>query len=133
VNRGLAPEADDSEPTPSAPGAAQVKDRQPKHGRGHGIGQTVEVAGEGELPLDLPDEVLFEVLARVPITELRGLLRQRVSRRFATAIRNVFLEMASQAVRRACDLDEQGAVGDKAYEQAFKIRFIVSFPALQLD
>jgi hypothetical protein len=131
VTMGLAPRADGSEPTTGAPGAAQVKDRQPKQGRGHGIGRTVEVAGEGELPLDLPDEVLFEVLARVPITELCRLLRQKVSRRFAAAIRNVFPEMASQVVRRACDLDEQGAVGDKAYEQAFKIRFIVS--ALQLD
>jgi hypothetical protein len=93
----------------------------------------VGVAGVGELLLDLPNEVLFKVLARVPITELRRLLRERVSRRFAAAIRNVFLEMASQAMRRACDLDEQGAVGDKAYEQSFKIRFIVSPPSPWVD
>jgi hypothetical protein len=127
VTRGLALGAASSEPTPGAPGAAPVKDRQLKQGSRHGIGRTVEVAGEGELPLDLPDEVHM-VLARVSITELRRLLRQKVSRRFAAAIRSVFLEMASQAVMRACDLDEQGAVGDKAYEQAFKIRFIVSPP-----
>jgi hypothetical protein len=77
----------------------------------------------------LPDEVLFEVLARVPITELRKLLRQRVSRRFAAAIKRVFLEMASQAVRKACELDEQGAMGNSAYEQPSKIRFIVSAPS----
>jgi hypothetical protein len=118
-----------SEPTPGASGAAQVKDRQPKHG----VGETVEVAEEDELPLDLPDEVLFEVLAGVPITELRKLLPQKVSRRFAAAIRRVFLEMASQAVRRACDLDEQGAVGDKEYEQVFKLRFIVSPPSKWID
>jgi hypothetical protein len=41
--------------------------------------------------------------------------------------------MASQAVRRACELDEQGAVGDGAYEQAFKIRFIVSPPSNWID
>lgn len=66
----------------------------------------MEVAEEDELPLDLPDEVLFEVLARVPIKELRRLLWQKVSRRFAAAIKIVFPEMASQAIRRACDLDE---------------------------
>jgi hypothetical protein len=78
----------------------------------------------GRLPLDLPEEVLFEVLACVPIMELGRLLRQR----FVVAIKSVFLEMASQAVRRACDLNEQGAVGDSPYEQAFKIRFIVCPP-----
>jgi uncharacterized protein YbdZ (MbtH family) len=91
------------------------------------------VAGVGGLPLDLPDEVLFEVLAGVSIMELCRLLRKRVSSRFASAIRKVFLEMASQAVRRACDLDEQGAVEDKAYAQVFKAPFIVSPPSPWVD
>jgi hypothetical protein len=56
------------------------------------------------------------------------MLRQRVSRRFADAIKSVLLEMARQAVTTACELDEQGAVGDSAYEQAAKIRFIVCAP-----
>jgi hypothetical protein len=106
-----------------------VRDRGLKRGRGQGTGQTMEVTGAGQLPLDLLDEVLFEILARVPILELRNLLRQKVSRRFAAAIRSVFLEMASQAVRRACDVDEQGAVGDEPYKQAFKIRYIFMTPS----
>jgi hypothetical protein len=65
VTMGSAPGADSSEPTPGAPGAAQVKDRQPKQKHRHGIDRTVEVAGEG----DLPDEVLFEVLAQVAEAE----------------------------------------------------------------
>jgi hypothetical protein len=133
TTRGLALGAAGSEPTPSALGSAQVKDQQPKQGRRHGVGETVKMAEEDKLPLDLPDEVLFEVLARVPITELRRLLRQRVSRGFAAAIRSVFLEIASQAVRRACDLDKQGAVGDKEYERAFKLRFIISPPSKWID
>jgi hypothetical protein len=119
------PDIDVAVTPPGAQNTEQVRDRQPKRGRGNGTGRTVEVVGVGELSIDLPDEVLFEVLARVPTTELHRLLRQTVSRRFAGAIRNVFLEMASQAVRRACDLDEQGAVGNGPYEQAFKIRYIV--------
>jgi hypothetical protein len=122
-----------SEPAQSAPGKAYIKDRLPKQGHGRGVGRTVEVAGQGELPLDLIDEVLFEVLARVLVMELRGLQRQKVSRRFAAAIRNVFQKMASRAMRRACDLDEREAVGDKAYEQVFKIPFIVSPPSTWID
>jgi hypothetical protein len=79
-----------------------------------------EITGVGQLPLDLPNDVLFEILACVPILELGRLLRQKVSRRFVTAIRSVFLEMASQAVRRACELDKEGAVGDGPYKKPSK-------------
>jgi hypothetical protein len=113
--------------------AAQILDGQLQQEQKEGGARTVEVAGEGELPLDLPDKVLFGVLARVPIIELHMLLRERVSSRFAAAIRKVFLEIASEAVRRACNLDEQGAVEDKAYEHAFKARFIVSPPSPWVD
>jgi hypothetical protein len=58
----------------SAQGSRSIREGQPEQRRVNGIGQNVEVVGIGELPLDLPDEVLFEVLARVPITELRRLL-----------------------------------------------------------
>jgi hypothetical protein len=128
VTTGLTHGADATVAPPSAWRTEQPRGGRQKRGRGNWTGRTVEVAGVGKLPLDLLDEVLFEVLARVPITELQRLLRQKVSRRFVAAIKSVFLEMASQAVRRACELDEQGAVGDSPYEQAFKIWFTVCPP-----
>jgi hypothetical protein len=80
---------------PGAQGGEPVGDRGPEQGRGIVPGRTKGGTRVGQLPLDLPDEVLFQVLARVPILKLRWLLRQRVNRRFAAAIRSVLLDMAS--------------------------------------
>jgi hypothetical protein len=46
-----------------------VQDRAPKEGSGTVPGRTRWGTRVGQLPLDLPDEVLFQVLARVPILE----------------------------------------------------------------
>jgi hypothetical protein len=80
----------------------------------------------GELPLNLPGNILFKILARIPIPELRRLLRDRVSRRFSAAIKDVLVEIAIQAAREALALDEQGAMGQDAYDQAEKARLVHS-------
>jgi hypothetical protein len=71
VTTGLTTGTDATVAPPGAQRTERPKDRQAKRGRGSGTGRTVEIAGVGELPLDLPDKILFEVLNRVPITELR--------------------------------------------------------------
>jgi hypothetical protein len=87
-----------------------------------------QAPGGGEPLLDLPGPLLYKVFGRVPIPELRRLLRGRVSPRFFAAIKAFLLEIARGAAKKSLNLDEKGAVGEDAYYQTAKAQYIVSSP-----
>jgi hypothetical protein len=68
-----------------------------------------ETPGGGELPVDLPGPLLFEVFSRIPILELRRLHEQRISPKFDAAIKAVLGQIALDALSEVLDLDRKGA------------------------
>src|SRR6476469_4649014 len=77
-----------------------------------------------ERPLDLPGALVFEILARIPIPELRRLIRSPVSPRFSAAIRGVFKEMATQGLQAIMDSDQTGNQDTSAYKRSRKLQFL---------
>jgi len=74
-----------------------------------GEGEKKTDPGGGELPLDLPGPLLFEVFSRIPILELRRLHKQRISPKFDAAIKAVLGQIALDALSEVLDLDRKDA------------------------
>jgi hypothetical protein len=82
--------------------------------------------GGGECLFDLPFPLQCLILARIPIAELRRLMRAKVSPQLTVVIRAVLKQIALNAVKKSLDLDEQGAEGEDDYYQVSKVQYIVS-------
>jgi hypothetical protein len=61
--------------------------------------------GGGELLSSLPDHLRFQILGRIPILELRRLLKDKVSPDFLAAIRAVLKEIAMECLKAILDAD----------------------------
>jgi hypothetical protein len=81
--------------------------------------------GGGEFLLTLPSHLRFLILGRIPILELRRLLKGKVSPHFSAAIRAVFKEIFMECLKAILDADKTRNHDTHAFKQSYKAEYLL--------